>query len=143
MPWSLVLWVVVVAVLGWLVAVPSWVVLRTWRRRRSGTVADAVAEVRDRLRAVGVPVTSAMTVRDMALLAPGPPTAEALARLATAVDTTLWSGSGVDAREEAWQAVRALRAELARRAVPDRLRAAVRYGYRAQVAPRMPVGALT
>ncbi|PRY44754.1 transglutaminase domain-containing protein [Umezawaea tangerina] len=142
-PWSLVLWVVVVAVLGWLVAVPSWVVLRTWRRRRSGTVADAVAEVRDRLRAVGVPVTSAMTVRDMALLAPGPPTAEALARLATAVDTTLWSGSGVDAREEAWQAVRALRAELARRAVPDRLRAAVRYGYRAQVAPRMPVGALT
>ncbi|WNV86179.1 transglutaminaseTgpA domain-containing protein [Umezawaea sp. Da 62-37] len=139
-PWRIVVWAVVAALLGWLIAVPSWVALRTWRRRRSGTVADAVAEVRDRLRANGVPVTSAMTVRDMAAAVPDP---EALVRLATAVDTTLWSGAGVDARQEAWEAVRALRSEFARRPVPVRARAALRYGYRAQVAPRMPVGALT
>lgn len=137
--WAVVVGAVVAVLLGWLVAVPSWVALRTWRRQRSGTVADAVAEARDLLRANDVPVTAAMTVRDMAT---GHPAADALARLADAVDATLWSGAGVDARQEAWEAVRALRSGLARRPVRVRLRAALRYGYRAQVAPRMPVGAL-
>jgi hypothetical protein len=139
-PWEVVVRTVVAVLLGWLVAVPSWVALRTWRRRRSGTVADAVAEARDLLRANDVPVTAAMTVRDMA--AAGNSAADALARLADAVDATLWSGAGVDARQEAWEAVRALRSGLARRPARARLRAALRYGYRAQVAPRMPVGAL-
>ncbi len=141
-PWRLLAGTAAVLLLGWLVAVPSWVALRTWRRRRSGTVADAVAEARDRLRAGGVPVTPAMTVRDLAARGVDQPVADALTRLAAAEDTTLWSGVGVDARQEAWEAVGALRSALARRPVPDRVRAGLRYGYRAQAAPRMPVGAL-
>jgi len=122
--------------------VPSWSAARSWRRRRRATVADAETEARERLRACGVPVTPAMTLRDLASAGVDEPVAEALVRLAVAVDATRWSGTGVDARQEAWDAVRALRSGLARRPFADRSRAFLRYGYRVQVAPRMPLGAL-
>ncbi|WP_158848861.1 transglutaminase TgpA family protein [Saccharothrix deserti] len=129
-PWALALWLLVVPAVGWLPAVPVLVGVRSWRRRRSGTVADAWAEVRDRLRRHGVAVTPAMTVRDAATAARpvvDPPTADALSGLATAVDATMWSGAPVDARAQAWAAVRAVRAGLARRPWKARLRAAFRY----------------
>ncbi|ONI90972.1 hypothetical protein ALI22I_10735 [Saccharothrix sp. ALI-22-I] len=128
-PWALALWLLVVPV-GWLLALPLLVGVRSWRRRRSGTVADAWAEVRDRLRRHGVAVTSAMTVRDAATAARpvvDPPTADALSGLAMAVDATMWSGAPVDARAQAWSAVRAVRSGLARRPWKARLRAAFRY----------------
>lgn len=141
-PWWLLAWAVVTPLLGWLLVVPSWSALRSWRRRRRGAVADAEAEARDRLRACGVPVTPAMTLRDLASAVVDEPVAQALTRMAEAVDATHWSGTGVDARQETWDALRALRSALARRPFADRLRAVVRYGYRVQVAPRMPLGAL-
>ncbi|HWO60208.1 MAG TPA: transglutaminase-like domain-containing protein, partial [Umezawaea sp.] len=141
-PWRLLVWAVATPLLGWLVVVPSWSAARSWRRRWRATVADAETEARERLRACGVPVTPAMTLRDLASAGVDEPVAEALVRLAVAVDATRWSGTGVDARQEAWDAVRALRSGLARRPFADRSRAFLRYGYRVQVAPRMPLGAL-
>ncbi|OKI13872.1 transglutaminase family protein [Saccharothrix sp. CB00851] len=127
--WWWLLLLVVVPPVGWFAAVPLVAWARSWRRRRSGTVADAWAEVRARLRRHGVAVTSAMTVRDAASAARhivDQPTAEAMSGLATAVDATMWSGARVDARAHAWAAARAVRAGLARRPVKDRLKALFR-----------------
>ena len=127
--WWPLLWLLVVPV-AWVAAVPLVGWARSWRHRRSGTVGDAWAEVRDRLRRHGVAVTSAMTVRDAAAAA-GPvadrPTAEALSGLARAVDATMWSGAPVDARVHAWAAARDVRSGLARRPLKARLRAVFRY----------------
>lgn len=128
--WAVVGLVLGALVLGWLPVVPFAGVLRSWRRRRSGTVLDAWAEVRHRLRRHGVPVTPAMTVRDAARVA-GPvtdqSTVDAMRELAVAVDATLWSGAPFDGRAQAWAAVRAVRAGLRRRPVKARLRAAFRW----------------
>ncbi|MER5267515.1 transglutaminase domain-containing protein [Actinosynnema sp. NPDC002837] len=129
-PWGALLWLVVVPPAGWLVGVPLVAGVRSWRRRRSGTVADAWAEVRDRLRRHGVAVTSAMTVRDAAVAARpvvDRSTVDALSGLAMAVDVTMWSGAPVDARVHAWASVRAVRSGLARRPLKARLRALLRY----------------
>ncbi|WP_308199094.1 transglutaminaseTgpA domain-containing protein [Saccharothrix sp. S26] len=127
--WWPLLWLLVVPV-AWVVALPVLAWARSWRRRRSGTVGDAWAEVRDRLRRHGVAVTSAMTVRDAARAA-GPvvdrPTVEALSGLAMAVDAAMWSGAPVDARVHAWAAARDVRSGLARRPLKARLRAMFRY----------------
>ncbi|WP_053720704.1 transglutaminase-like domain-containing protein [Saccharothrix sp. NRRL B-16348] len=129
-PWAALLWLVVLPPAGWLVGVPLVAWVRSWRRRRSGTVADAWAEARDRLRRHGVAVTSAMTVRDAAAAARpvvDPSTVDALSGLAMAVDAALWSGAPVDARAHAWASVKAVRSGLARRPVKERLRALFRY----------------
>ncbi|MEU4765232.1 transglutaminase domain-containing protein [Actinosynnema sp. NPDC023794] len=129
-PWAALLWLVVLPPAGWLVGVPLVAGVRSWRRRRSGTVADAWAEVRDRLRRHGVAVTSAMTVRDAAVAARpvvDRSTVEALSGLAVAVDATMWSGAPVDARAHAWASARAVRSGLARRPAKARLRALFRY----------------
>ncbi|GAA1295516.1 transglutaminase domain-containing protein [Saccharothrix xinjiangensis] len=128
-PWTVAPWAVAALAAGWLLAVPALVTARSWRRRRAGTVAAAWVEVRDRLRAHGVPVTPAMTVRDLASAAApvaGGATADAVRGLADAVDAALWSGAPVDARQRAWAAVGAVRSALARRPFRDRLRAVYR-----------------
>ncbi|WP_238017851.1 transglutaminaseTgpA domain-containing protein [Dactylosporangium sp. AC04546] len=118
---------------GWLLGVPLAKAVRTGRRRRrTGTdgVIGAWAEVRDRLRAHGVPYGIGMTPRDLAgSAAPvaGEPTTQAVIRLGRLLDTAVWSGVPVtdDAVRKAWDEVRTIRRGLAGRPLRDRLRAAV------------------
>jgi hypothetical protein len=111
------------------------------RRRRLGgarAVVGAWAEVRDRLRAHGVPITVGMTVRDLATAAESldEQVVVGLHRLARSVDEALWSANGPDEAtvDDAWDAVRVVRRGLARRPLGTRLRAALRVpgglGYR-------------
>ncbi|CAL9441552.1 hypothetical protein SUDANB95_02243 [Actinosynnema sp. ALI-1.44] len=118
-------WVLGVLLAGGPAAVPGVVAVRSWRRRRAGTVETACAEARDRLRRNGIAVTPAMTVREMAVAAPV--VSGALLALAQAVDAGLWSGAGVDARRQAWEAVRAVRTGLRRLPWRVRVRAAFRW----------------
>ncbi|MGW0520561.1 transglutaminase family protein [Crossiella sp. NPDC003009] len=136
--WWWLLWALPALVLGlpvlWVLGVPLLRLLRRWRRRRAtGTaaVAGAVAEVRDRLRAFGIPVTPGMTVRDLATAAgPGADrfTAESVRLLAGTVDAALWSGAQVtgELAERAWDAERQVRKSLSRNgSLRARLRAAL------------------
>jgi transglutaminase-like putative cysteine protease len=124
--------IVVLAVL-WLAGVPAVRSLRGWsRRRRPGAkaVVGAWAEVRDRLRAHGVPLTAGMTVRDMAGAAGSlgdQSVVAGLQDLARSVDVALWSRSGPadDTVAQAWSAVRDVRRGLSRRPWQARLRAAL------------------
>ncbi|MEV6632039.1 transglutaminaseTgpA domain-containing protein [Actinoplanes sp. NPDC051470] len=126
-------WTAVLAVLllGWPVGVPALWTVRSWRRRRrdgAAAVLGAWAEVRDRLRAYGVPVTPGMTVRDLGAAA-GPVaddgTVAEIRTLAKTVDRTLWSGARPADEEvvRAWTSVRAVRGGLARRGRLARVRA--------------------
>lgn len=117
----------------WLVGAPFSVVLRRLRRRRLGgarAVVGAWAEVRDRLRAHGMPITAGMTVRDLAVAAESldEQVVVGLHRLARSVDEALWSVNGPDEAtvDDAWDAVRAVRRGLKRRPLGARLRAALR-----------------
>jgi transglutaminase-like putative cysteine protease len=134
-PWTAVLSVAAglagLSLAGWLVGVPAAKTARAWRRRRrpgAGAVVGAWEEARDRLREHGVPVSGAMTVRDLATAAApliDRSTVEGLRRLSSAVDRALWSSSTMDGtdRVEAWAAVRAVQRGLARRGWLARLRA--------------------
>lgn len=122
-PWA---WVVGVLLVGGVAAVPGAGAVRSWRRRRVGTVEAACAEVRDRLRRSGFAVTSAMTVREWGAVAPEG-VGGAVLRLADAVDDGLWSGAGVDASGRAWEAVREARSGLRRLPLWVRVRAAFRW----------------
>jgi hypothetical protein len=122
-----------VLLVGWLAGVPLAKAVRARRRRRrSGAagVLGAWAEVRDRLRAHGVPYRVGMTPRDLAELAgamTGEPIGLPVARLARVLDIALWSGvpAGEGAARRAWQEVREVRRGLAGRPLPTRLRAAL------------------
>jgi hypothetical protein len=95
------------------------------RRRRKGVraVAGAVEEVRDRLRAYGVPVSTGMTPRDLAAVAPAG-AADGLLRLSAVVNRALWSGAAPpDAAAQAWTAVRDVRRGLAAGGWRTRVRA--------------------
>jgi hypothetical protein len=123
-PWRLLLAVPAGAVLWPVIVWAVWVV-RAGRRRRRGGVAGADREARDRLVAYGIPVTPAMTLRDV--IAVVPEAASALSRLGTLVDRALWSGDepSEEDRREAWSAVRAIRHAVAARGPRARLRAAI------------------
>ena len=130
--WMALLAVPLLPLLGWPVGVPAAWRLRSWRRRRrrgTAAVLGAWAEVRDRLRAYGVPVTPGMTVRELSAAAgsvTGPETVEEIGRLAVTVDRALWSGAGPSREDDAaaaWESVRVVRRGLAGRGLPRRLRA--------------------
>ncbi|WP_250034077.1 transglutaminaseTgpA domain-containing protein [Paractinoplanes maris] len=105
-----------------------WAIRAGRRRRRTGApgVLAAAQEVRDRLRAYGVVVSPALTLRDLADVAPAP-RAAGLRRLGAVVDRAVWSGETVRPGDvdEAWAAVRTVRRDLADQPVRDRLQAAV------------------
>jgi hypothetical protein len=96
-----------------LAAMPLWRAIRTRRRRRLTGVRGVVAawwEVRDRLRADGVPLTAAMTVREVATVAAptvGQSVVDGMHMLARLVDLAVWSGRDASpyASDEAWAAV--------------------------------------
>jgi transglutaminase-like putative cysteine protease len=125
--------VLLLAVVAWPVLVPAAWAARSRRRRRrpgAGAVAGAWAEVRDRLRAHGVPASPAMTPRDLADAATAvvdPHTVAEIRRLGGVVDRALWSGDagGGPGAAQAWTAVREVRRGLARRGRLARLRAAL------------------
>lgn len=126
-PWPVLL-AVPAAVLLWPLVVPGIWAVRAWRRRhRAGRAAVTAAEreVRDRLRAYGITVTPAMTLRELA--AAVPETAAGLRRLGSVADAAVWSGDAVrdEDRRAAWSAVRTVRHDLARRGPVARLAAAV------------------
>ncbi|GAB3938285.1 hypothetical protein GCM10029976_052550 [Kribbella albertanoniae] len=115
----------------WLAGVPLLKQLRAQRRRRragSAAVVGAWAEARDRIRAHGIPVTSGMTVRDLAHAARDlPDTGPGLASVAHAVDHALWSGGPTtpDVAGQAWTGVHAVRRALRSRPWLDRFQAAL------------------
>ncbi|WBQ08426.1 transglutaminase family protein [Kribbella sp. CA-293567] len=117
----------------WVVGVPLLKLARAWRRRRrtgSAAVVGAWAEARDRLRAHGVPVTSGMTVRDLASASADVTDERArqgLGVVAAAVDQALWSGGPAsdELGRTAWTGVRELRRGLRSRPWQDRLFAAL------------------
>lgn len=124
-PWLALLAVPLVPLIGWPLGVPTVWTLRSWRRRRRGgqaAVLGAWAEVRDRLRAYGLPVTPGMTVRDLGAAA-DEPVGDDLRALAVVVDRALWSGDAATDRDvtEAWACVGAVRRGLARRGWPARV----------------------
>ena len=126
-PWTALLAVPLVPLIGWVLGVPAVWTLRSWRRRRRGgqaAVLGAWAEVRDRLRAYGLPVTAGMTVRDLAAAA-DQPVGEDLRTLAVVVDRALWSGDAASGRDvtEAWACVGGVRRGLARRGWTARMAA--------------------
>ncbi|MFC4003772.1 DUF3488 and transglutaminase-like domain-containing protein [Prauserella oleivorans] len=133
-PFLVLLAVPVGGALVWVAGVPLVTALRARRRRRrpgAGAVIGAWEEARDRLRAYGVPVSTGMTVRDLAAAA-GSAGAdsrvlEGLRALGATVDHTLWSGAapGPDTGRQAWAAVRSVRQGLARRGLRARIRAAL------------------
>jgi hypothetical protein len=141
-PWLVLLAVPVVALVAWPLGVPAlWTArcLRRRRRRGPGAVVGAWEEVRDRLRAHGVAVSPAMTLRDLGVAAAAvtdQDTVVGIRRLGDTVDRTLWSGTGVDERRaaQAWAAVREVRRGLRRRGWRARLRAAL--DVRALLPPR-------
>jgi len=127
-----VAFVLVVLILLVLLAVPLLKVVRGWRRRRLSGARGVVAawtEARDLLRAHGVPVTSGMTVRELAEAAQplGSTIAQALSRLAELVDAVLWSGGAAppEAVPAAWASVKEVRKGLAGRGARQRVRAAL------------------
>ncbi|WP_344153337.1 transglutaminaseTgpA domain-containing protein [Kribbella yunnanensis] len=115
----------------WLAGVPLLKQLRAQRRRRrsgSAAVVGAWAEARDRIRAHGIPVTSGMTVRDLAHAARDlPDTGPGLASVALAVDHALWSGGPTtpNVAGQAWTGVHAVRRALRSRPWLDRFQAAL------------------
>ncbi|ADB29871.1 transglutaminase domain protein [Kribbella flavida DSM 17836] len=117
----------------WLAGVPLLKSLRAVRRRRrpgDAAVVGAWAEVRDRLRDHGVPVSPGMTVRDLAVAAADVTDARAnagLAVVASSVDRALWSGGAVgpEISKQAWAGVREVRRGLRSRPWLDRLQAAL------------------
>jgi len=117
----------------WLAGVPAAKVVRARRRRRrSGAegVLGAWDEIRDRLRAHGVPFRIGMTPRDLAESAgslAGEGIREPVARLAKVLDVTLWSGVpvGDGSVRRAWQEVGEVRRGLATRPFAARVLAAL------------------
>jgi hypothetical protein len=138
LPWLVLLALPAVPLLGLPLA---WSV-RSWRRRRRpgpAAVVGAWAEVRDRLRAYGVPVSTGMTLRDLGTAAAtvtDDRTVAEIRRLGTLVDETLWSASGPADRhaEQAWTIVHTVRQGLARTGLRRRLRA--RFDHRGLRRPR-------
>lgn len=131
-PWSqLLLLPLGLLLAGWLLGVPAAKALRARRRRRrpgAGAAVGAWEEVRDQLRAYGVPVSAGMTLRDLTTevaRTADPPTVTALNNLADAVDVALWAGDlpGKQVDRQAWAAARAVRLGLARQGHWPRFRA--------------------
>jgi transglutaminase-like putative cysteine protease len=126
-PWTALLALPLIPLLGWPLGVPLAWALRSWRRRRRGgqaAVVGAWKEVRDRLRAHGLPVTPGMTVRDLGAVVEQP-AGDDLRALAVVVDRALWSGDATSGSDvsEAWACVGAVRRGLARRGWAARTRA--------------------
>ncbi|MFD2414732.1 transglutaminase TgpA family protein [Amycolatopsis pigmentata] len=122
--------VIAALIVARLAGVPLAKAVRARRRRRRHGVLGAWAEVRDRLRAHGVPYRIGMTPRDLADSAHailGGRIREPMGRLAQTLDAALWSGAPVPdgAAGYAWEAVRAVRRSLAGRPLGARLRAAL------------------
>ena len=140
--WSTLLLLPVLPLLLWPVAAPAaWGLRARRRRRRAGreSVVGAWAEVRDRLRAQGIPVSSAMTARDLATAAEpvtDATTSDELRRLAATMDRSLWSGRSPthEQIEQTWAGVRSVCRALARRGFRARVRAAL--GLRGLLPPR-------
>ncbi|WP_145806058.1 transglutaminaseTgpA domain-containing protein [Kribbella amoyensis] len=117
----------------WLLGVPTAKWLRaTIRRRRQGTagVVGAWSEVRDRLRAYGVPVAPGMTVRELSDEADellDQRAAAGLSTVAECVDLALWSGAAPDAEltARAWSGVREVKRGLRTRPWTERVQAAL------------------
>ncbi|MFC4858807.1 transglutaminaseTgpA domain-containing protein [Actinophytocola glycyrrhizae] len=129
-PWLWLLTGVAAVVVAWTAGVPLARAIRAWRRRRrpgAAAVVGAWAEARDRLRAHDVPYTAGMTARDLATATNDPLVAPGLHSLARAVDVALWSKAGPApaTAAEAWAAVRAVRAGLAKRPFAARVKAAL------------------
>ena len=120
----------------WLLGVPLLKLIRAFRRKRrtgNAAVVGAWAEARDRLRAHGVPVTSGMTVRDLALASAEVADARAqagLAVVARSVDQALWSGGpgSVETTDLAWHGVREVCRGLRARPLVERFHAALELG---------------
>ncbi|MEU9692788.1 transglutaminase TgpA family protein [Amycolatopsis japonica] len=131
--WPSLVAAIVLFGLLWLVGVPAAKVVRARRRRRrSGAegVLGAWDEIRDRLRAHGVPFRIGMTPRDLAESAgslAGEGIREPVARLAKVLDVTLWSGVpvGDGSVRRAWQEVGEVRRGLATRPFAARVLAAL------------------
>ncbi|WP_414941355.1 transglutaminase TgpA family protein [Amycolatopsis sp. cmx-11-51] len=131
--WLALATLIVLFGLLWLFGVPLAKVVRARRRRRrSGAegVLGAWDEIRDRLRAHGVPFRIGMTPRDLAESAgslAGEEIREPVARLAKVLDVTLWSGVpvGDGAVRRAWQEVGEVRKGLAARPFAARVLAAL------------------
>ncbi|WP_181774797.1 transglutaminase TgpA family protein [Amycolatopsis pittospori] len=131
--WIAAIGVIVLFGLFWLLGVPVAKSVRARRRRRrSGAegVLGAWDEIRDRLRAHGVPFRIGMTPRDLAESAgalAGEGIREPVARLAKVLDVTLWSGVpvGDGAVRRAWQEVGEVRKGLAGRPFAARVLAAL------------------
>ncbi|EME58543.1 transglutaminase TgpA family protein [Amycolatopsis decaplanina] len=131
--WPALVAAIVLFGLLWLLGVPAAKVVRARRRRRrSGAegVLGAWDEIRDRLRAHGVPFRIGMTPRDLAESAgslAGEGIREPVARLAKVLDVTLWSGVpvGDGAVRRAWQEVGEVRRGLATRPFAARVLAAL------------------
>lgn len=119
--------------LCWVAGVPLAKAIRCRTRRRkvgAPAVLGAWDEVRDRLRAHGVPVTPGMTVRDLATAAErivDQDTVDGMFDLCRTVDRVLWSGTeaGKWSGIVAWEAVQTVRNGLSRRSFRSRLRAAL------------------
>ncbi|MFD2399783.1 transglutaminase domain-containing protein [Prauserella oleivorans] len=132
-PFLVLLAVPVGGALVWVAGVPLVTALRARRRRRrpgAGAVIGAWEEARDRLRAYGVPVSTGMTVRDLAR-PPDPPAPTAgcwRACARSARPSTTHCGPALPRsghRQAGVGAVRSVRQGLARRGLRARIRAAL------------------
>ncbi|WP_410649832.1 DUF3488 and DUF4129 domain-containing transglutaminase family protein [Amycolatopsis sp. cmx-4-54] len=131
--WPALAGAIVLFGLLWLLGVPAAKAVRARRRRRrtgEEGVLGAWDEIRDRLRAHGVPFRIGMTPRDLAESAgslAGEGIREPVARLAKVLDVTLWSGVpvGDGAVRRAWQEVGEVRRGLATRPFAARVLAAL------------------
>jgi protein-glutamine gamma-glutamyltransferase len=127
--WAQLLVAVPLLLAMWLLGVPAVSAGRAWRRRRrpgAGAVVGAWQEVRDRLRAHGVVVSAAMTVRDLAAVAAAvtdQSTVDGIRRLGTIVDRALWSPAAPGDRDgrQAWAVVREVRRGLGKRGLRARM----------------------
>ncbi|MDU0292964.1 DUF3488 and transglutaminase-like domain-containing protein [Saccharothrix longispora] len=111
------LWLAAAVVLCSAAAAPAFKVLRRRARRRGApkaSVLGATAEIRDVLRAHGVPVTGGMTMREVAFEITGrldPAVSAELRDLGGVVDVVLWSGLPAEPHHavRAWRAVSVVR----------------------------------
>jgi hypothetical protein len=128
--WALALWILAGLLTLFVIvviAIPVTKIVRTVRRKRLTGARGVVAawcEARDLLRAHGTRVTPGMTARDLAAVSEGS-VVDSLRRLASQMDTALWSGAGANDSTvaAAWVAVSEIRETLAGRPLSARTKA--------------------